>query len=62
MHHFRDIIDYFAKFKGSHDRDHAQLREYLSIWKLILNVANQCTKFEVCSLSRSRDILGGLKI
>jgi len=26
-----------------------------------LLMANQCTKFEVSSLSRSRDILGGLK-
>ena len=25
-------------------------------------MANQCTKFEVSSFSRSRDILGGLKI
>jgi len=25
-------------------------------------MANQCTKFEVLSLSRSRDILGGLTI
>jgi len=24
-------------------------------------MANQCTKFEVCSFSRSRDILGGSK-
>jgi len=42
--------------KKSRDRDHAHLRDYLSIRRLILHIANQCTKFEVSSLSRSRDI------
>ena len=30
----------------------------LSIQRLILHMANRCTKFKVSSLSRSRDILG----
>jgi len=34
----------------------------LSIQRLTLHMVNQCTKFEVCTLSHSRDILGGLKI
>jgi len=55
MHDFRDIINYCKKFKDCDDT-------HLSIQKLILHMANQCTKWEVSSLSRSRDILGGLKI
>jgi len=39
-------------------RDHAHLRDSLSIRRLIFYMANQCIKFEVSSLSRSRDILG----
>ena len=33
----------------------------MSVWKLILLMANQYTKFEISSLSHSRDILGELK-
>ena len=55
----RDIINYFPKFK---DRDHAHLRYYLSIQRLILHMTNQCSNFEVFCFSHSRDILGGLKI
>jgi len=52
----------FQNLKRSRDHDHAHLRDYLSIWRPILHMANQCTKFEVSSLSHSRDILGELKI
>ena len=46
--------------KRSRDCDHAHLKDYLSIQRLIFHMANQCIKFEVCSLiSRSRDILYG---
>jgi len=45
----------------SHDCDHTHLRDYLSIWRLIFHMANQCTKFQVSSISRSRDILGDKK-
>jgi len=48
--------------KKLRDRDHAHLRDYLSTHRLILHMANHCTKFEVSSLCRSRDIFGGLKI
>jgi len=61
LHHFRDII-ISKNLKRSRDHDDANLRDNLSIRRLILHMANQCTKFEVSSLSRSRDILGGLKI
>jgi len=46
--------------KRSRDRehDHAPLRDYLPIQRLILHMANQCTKFEVSSLSHSRDTWG----
>jgi len=47
--------------KRSHNCDHARLTDYLSILRLILHTANQCTKLEVTSLSCSTDILGGLK-
>jgi len=30
--------------------------------KVGLSMINMCTKFEVSSLSRSRDMLGGLKV
>jgi len=36
--------------------------EKLSIQRLILHIVSQCTKFEVSSLSGSRDILRGLQI
>jgi len=62
LHHFQDIIDYLLKFKEATWHNHAHLRDYLSIGRLILNMANQCTKFEVFSLSHSSDILGGIKI
>jgi len=52
--------------KRSHDCDHAHLRDYLSIRRLILHMTNQCTTFEFSSLSCSRGhllkFLGGLKI
>jgi len=48
--------------KWSRYCDHAHLWDYLSIQRLGLHVANQCTKFEFSSLIHSRDILGGLKI
>jgi len=47
--------------KRSHDHDHAHLRDYLSIQRLMLHMANQCTKFEVSSLSCPLDILGDEK-
>jgi len=40
------------------DRDYTHLSDCLSIWKLTLHVVNQCTKFEISSLSHSRDISG----
>jgi len=48
--------------KRSRYCDHAHLRDCLSIRRLTFHMANQCTKFEVSTLSHSRDILGGLKI
>ena len=59
LHHIQDIVDYFPKVKEVTDCDHAH---YLSIWKLILLMANQCTQFEVSNVSRSKNILRGLKI
>jgi len=47
--------------KRSRDHDHAHLRDSLSIQRLTLQMANQYTKFEVSSLSHSRDILGEAK-
>jgi len=47
---------------GDRDVVTMPIRDYLSIGRLILHVANQCTKFQVSSLSHSRDILGELKI
>jgi len=45
---------YVQSLKRSYDHDRTNLRDYLSIQRLIiLNMANQCTKFEVSSLSRS---------
>jgi len=46
--------------KTSHDRDHAHSRDTV-IPMLKHHMANQCTKFEVSSFSRSGDILGGSK-
>jgi len=62
LHHFWDIVDYFPKFKEVTWLWSCALGDCLSIQRLILHMASQCTKFEVSSLSRSRDILGGLKI
>ena len=45
--------------KMSHDHDHDHMRDCLSIQKLILHMANHCTKFKVYSISCSRDTLGG---
>jgi len=36
--------------KMSRDRDHAHFRDYLSIRRLVLHMANQWTKFAVSSL------------
>jgi len=49
--------------KRSPDHDHAHLREYLLIQRLILHMSNQCRKLEVSSINCFIDILGGgLKI
>ena len=52
------LLIIFQNLKTSRDRDHAHLRDYLSIRRLIHHIANQCTKFEVSSINHSRDILG----
>jgi len=62
LHRFRDIIDYLPKIKKVPWLQPGPLEGLLSIRRLIFHVANHCTKFEVYSLSHSRDILGGLKI
>jgi len=52
----------FQKLKRSRDSDHAPFRDNLSseVWDLLWST---CTpKFEVSSLSHSRDILRGLKV
>jgi len=48
--------------KWSGDHDHAHWKDYLSIQRLILYVANKSTTPEVSSLSRSRDSSGVLKL
>jgi len=40
--------------KKSHDHDHAHMMDCLSIQRLILHVANQCTKFEVSYVHQLR--------
>jgi len=45
--------------KKSRDSDYTTFRDNLS--SELLAIVNMHTKFEVSSLSRSRDILGGLK-
>ena len=62
LHHFCYIIDYLPKLNRPRDRNRAHLKNYLSNRQLIPHVVKQCTKFEVSNLSRSRDILGELKI
>jgi len=59
----------FNKLKRSRDSNHAPFRDSLLsvgydfvLATLVLAMINMHTKFEVSSLSRSRDILGGLKI
>jgi len=50
----------FHKLKWSRDSDQAPFRDKFSVgWSSMINMH---TKFEVSSLSRFRDILGGLKI
>jgi len=44
LHHFRIISQNLKRSRG---RDHAHLRDGLSIPMLILHVVNQYTKFEV---------------
>jgi len=51
----------FQKLKRSCDSDHAPLRDNV-VLRLRLAMINMHTKFEVFSLSHSRDILGKLKI
>ena len=47
----------------SHDPDHAHFPwGQLVIRRLILHVVNSCTKFEVSSCSRCRDIVKGVQI
>jgi len=41
--------------------DHAHLRDYLLIQRLILHVANQCTKFEVSRFNHYEDMKGNTK-
>jgi len=62
LHHFQDINDYLPKFKQVMWPWPRPLKRLFLVWRLILYMANQCAKFEVYSLSHSRDILGGLKI
>jgi len=48
------------KLKRSRDNDHAPFRDNnFVVRRLGLAMINMHTKFEVSSLSRSRDILGG---
>jgi len=46
LHHFRDIIDYFPKFKESRDRDHSHLRNYF----LNLKVSTSHCKTSILNL------------
>ena len=39
----------------------AHMRDYLAFQRLLLHMANHCTKFGVSSFSRPNDILGRLK-
>jgi len=52
----------FKNLKRSYYRYHAHLKDSLSVRRLIVHMDNQCTKFEVSSLSHYRNILGGCKI
>jgi len=52
----------FQNLKRSRDSDHAPFRDNLSNIRLGLAMINMYTKFEVSSLSRSRDTLRGLKV
>jgi len=61
LHRFRDIITYFAKFKDNTWPWSRPLKGQFVIPVLKYRMANQCTKFQVYSLSRSGDILGGNK-
>jgi len=56
LHHFQDITRISPNIKMSRDCDHTHLRDYLSIHRLLLHTANQCTKHEVSSLRHFRYI------
>jgi len=47
--------------KRSHDRYHVHLRDYLSIRRLILHLAKQCTKFEVSMFTHYEAMKGKAK-
>jgi len=53
-HHFWDIVDYFPKFKEVTWLWPYPLNKHCSIWRLIIHMANQCTKFDVSSICHSR--------
>ena len=64
LHHFRDIIDYFPKFKevtwpSSRPLEGLFVNLKANTCTSQVHMANHCTKFEV--LSPYRDILGGTK-
>jgi len=52
----------FQKLKRSRDSDHDPFQGQFVVRRLGLAMINMHTKYEVSSLSRSSDILGGLKI
>jgi len=56
VYRFEILSLIFQKLKKSRDSGHAPFRTVSSVgWNLHI-------KFEVCTLSRSRDVLGALKI
>jgi len=63
LHHFQDITDYSPNFKEVTWPWPRPLEDYLSIWRLILHMACQCTKFEfsVFTNYHYEDIKGNAK-
>jgi len=61
LHRFQDIIAYFRKFKDVTWPWPRPLKGQFVIPMINRHLANQCTKFEVSSFSRSGDIVRGTK-
>jgi len=62
MYRFRDTVAFLPKIKDITWQWPRPFQGQFVVRRLGLAMINMYTKFEVFSLSRSRDIIGGLKL